>query len=535
MSSLVSAHGISMSLPDGTPLFQDFNFHIGKEKVGLIGKNGIGKSTLLRLIAKEIEPNNGKITVSGKISYLPQKTNDFSNETVANILNVDKKLVALKNAEQGVATIDDLNLIHDDWSLKNEVEIVLKSLSLDYLNLDRRGESLSGGEMMRILFARLLLEKPDLILLDEPTNNLDLESKRQFFDSLESTKIGVVVVSHDRELLNRMDRIIEISNLGLKSYGGNFDFYLRERKIEDEATQNRIQSAEEKFKKQKKLERNVFEKQEKRNEHGKKVIAKLGVPRIALGMMSDNAEKTTARLKGIHEERSSQYLNEFETEKENMREQYNINIDIEKSKIPAFKEMIIAKNLNYQYDGMNKFLWKNNLNIEIIGNKRVCLSGKNGSGKSTLINLITGKLLPTSGEIKTGSEHIVVLDQKCSLLDENLTILENMKRFIPIGMKEHEIRIRAGRFLFYGEEVFKKVDCLSGGERLRVALACLLATNNAPDILILDEPTNNLDLDSIEILAKSLNKFEGTLVVISHDSHFLNDIRIDINISLKEV
>lgn len=528
MSSLVAVCNISANLPDGALLFHDFSFSLLKgEKVGLVGKNGVGKSTLLRILKGELKPKKGQIITKGKISYLPQKVEDFWSCNLAEILSVQDKMNALVRAEQGRASVEDIHAIGDDWDLENQIKITLQNLNLEYLNLTRIGSTLSGGELMRSLFARVLLEKPDLILMDEPTNNLDLDSKSQFVKALETSKLGMIIVSHDRELLNKMDRILEISNLGLKSFGGNFDFYIEQRNIEDAAAQDKLINCKEVLKLQIENAQKTKEKQEKRNIRGEKSASKIGVSRLLLGSMIRKAQNTTARLKEVHEYSVKEAQEKLDDAKENIRSSFSIHIDIEKSKIPQTKEMIICKNLNFKYKYDQNLLWTPNLNIEIIGNKRVAILGKNGSGKSTFIKLITGNLTPSQGEIKLGSQHFFVLDQHCSLLKDELSILENMQIFASDKIENHELRIRAGRFLFYGDSVFKKVKVLSGGERLRVALACLLATNNAPDILILDEPTNNLDLESIDILKNSLNKYSGTLIVISHDQYFLNDITIE--------
>lgn len=526
MSQLISVQGLSYCLPDGTSVFRDFNFHFGYEKVGIVGKNGIGKTTLLKLIAKELEPLSGKISVYGKVSYLKQKITDFSNHTLSEILQVDEKLSALEKAEKGLVTPEDICLIGDEWNLEFEIAKILSDLNLSYLRFDRMGSSLSGGEMMRCLFARLLLEKPDLILMDEPTNNLDFDSKSQFYESLKTTKAGMLIVSHDRNLLNQMDGIIEISNLGLKYYGGNFDFYLEQRQIEDTAALNKLQSHQEKYLKQKEQEQVTKEKQAHRTAHGEKRAIREGMSALEIGSKIGRSQKATARLKEKHEKITERLKQEFENQKENLREHHTISIDIQSAKIPARKKMIACQNLNFRYPNSDHDLWKQPLNFEILGNARVAISGKNGSGKTTLIQLITKKLCPSVGEIYVGSDQIAVLDQNCSLLDEALSIFENMRRFAPDDMVESELRIRAGRFLFYGDEVFKKVSVLSGGERLRASLACLLATNHAPDILILDEPTNNLDLDSISILTQSLNQFDGVMIVVSHDQHFLDELNI---------
>lgn len=527
MSQLIFVQGLSYKLPDGTPVFNDFNFHFSYEKVGIVGKNGVGKTTLLKLIAKKLEPSAGTILINGKVSYLPQKITDFSNQTLGEILQVDQKMSALKRAEQGNATPFDILLIGDDWNLEFEIQKILSELNLSYLRLDRMGHSLSGGEMMRCLLARLFLEKPDLILLDEPTNNLDLDSKSQFYESLKETKAGMLIVSHDRDLLNLMDGIIEISNLGLKYYGGNFDFYVQQRKVEDAAALNKLQSQQEQYLKQKKLEQATKEKQVRKTSQGEKRAVKENMSPLEIGARMDQSQKTSARLKQKQENITIQLKENVEKQKENLREQHAIQIDIKSSKIPSRKRMLVCQNLNFKYPNSDHDLWKKPLNLEILGNTRVAIAGKNGSGKTTLIQLITKKLLPSSGDIYVGSDHIAVLDQKCSLLNETLSIFENMKKFAPDDMLESDIRIRAGRFLFYGNDVFKTVSVLSGGERLRASLACLLATNNAPDILILDEPTNNLDLDSIAILTESLNQFDGVLILVSHDQYFLNDLKIN--------
>ncbi|WP_186645699.1 ABC-F family ATP-binding cassette domain-containing protein [Fluviispira vulneris] len=532
MSSLISVHDLAKNLPDGTLLFRNFNFNLGKEKVGIIGKNGIGKSTLLRILAGEMEYSAGSIVIEGKLSYLPQKIQDFSKFSIAQILNVEKKLNALQKADIGKATLDDLHEIDDDWDFMTHLQAILKSLELEDIDLQRLGESISGGELMHFLYARLLLENPDIILFDEPTNNLDSAGKNHFYKALSSSRLGYLIVSHDRELLNKMDRIFEISNLGLRTYQGNYDFYLEERNKENEAALHKVTFAEERLKKQVKMEHVLLEKQEKRNVQGKKNIPNLGLPKIVLGRMKENAQNTTSRLKDIHADKTMEYSEAVQREKAELRDEYRIKIDIKKSNIPSTKEMIMCQNLNYRFSNANHSLWKENINFAVIGNKRVHLTGRNGSGKSTLLKLITQQIFPTVGDIKIGSLKFALLDQGTSFLHDELSILENLQKFAMEHFVEHELRVKAGRFLFYGDSVFKKVKYLSGGERVRLALACLLAMNNAPDIFILDEPTNNLDIESIEILTECLNKFSGVLFVVSHDKNFISDIKINMTISL---
>ena len=534
MSLLMSVHDITAELPNGSVLFKNFSFSLIKgEKVALIGNNGVGKSMLLSFLRNENRPKNGHIILQGKVSFLPQKINNFNNFTLAEILNVSMILSALSRADKGLANANDINLIGEDWDLRNRIDSILNNLSLNYLTLDRTGSTLSGGELIRCLFARILLENPDFILMDEPTNNLDMQSKKHLFESLNISDAGMLIVSHDRELLNKMDRILEISNLGLRSYGGNFDFYLEQKQIEDKAAIKKIVQAEENLKKQSLLNTELKDKQSHKSSHGKKRALREGMSVIEMKSKEGSAQKTSAHLQKVHEKRVNVAKEKLDFAKEKIRDNFTIHIDIEKSKIPSNKEMLICKDLNFKFQNSEFYFWKENLNFEIIGNKRVSIFGRNGSGKTTLIKLITGELRPSLGEIKIGSKKIAILDQTCSLLEEDQTVLENMQKFGKMEVKTHELRIRAGRFLFYGNDVFKKIKYLSGGERLRAALACLLATNNAPDIFILDEPTNNLDLNSIEVLKNSLNIYRGLLIIISHDSFFLKELNVNFSIYLE--
>lgn len=384
MSSYVSAHNLSLCSVDGSILFSDFNFSIGKEKIGLVGKNGLGKTSLLRLLMKEIPYDRGDLLIQGKLAYMPQNTNKFLTLTVAEILNIKDKLDSLEKAECGLATAKDFEIIEGSWDLKNEITQILEKVHLSFLGFERLGSTLSCGEMMRILFA-----KPDLILLDEPTNNLDAKSKKLFLEIINTFQNGVLLVSHDRELLNTMDKIFEISNLGLKTYGGNYNFYLEQRAIENDAAQKQIQSADEFLKRQKLISQQVKERQEHKSSRGKKSISKGGFSRIEIGKRKDTSEATIKKLTNTQEEILKSATDFLEKSKEKLREEYKIFIDMEESKIPNSKQMLILRDINYKYESSKDFLWTENINIEIIGNKRIAICGENGAGKTTLIKIIT--------------------------------------------------------------------------------------------------------------------------------------------------
>ena len=252
------------------------------------------------------------------------------------------------------------------------------------------------------------------------------------------------------------------------------------------------------------------------------------------GIMQRSAENSAGKRIVIFDDRIEKLQNQITESKSKLTENHRIQIDLEDSEIPNSKMVLSAVNVNYQFEN-GDWLWKTNLDFEVFGPKRISVSGKNGSGKSLLCKLITGELKPSQGEISIGIQKISVLDQNVSFLRNELSILENITLFSGSKLPEHELRIRLGRFLFYKDSVFKKCGVLSGGERMRTGMACLLASGNAPELLILDEPTNNLDFNSIEELTTALSNFKGSLLVISHDQDFLRELGIERVINLDKI
>jgi ATPase subunit of ABC transporter with duplicated ATPase domains len=533
LSYLLSAQNLAYYLPDGTLLFKNFNFNISSGKIGIIGKNGLGKTTLLKIITGELKQTEGEIIRNGKISYFPQNIHEYFNYSISKILNVDKKLEALKRAELGLASIEDLQIISNDWNLENEIKQIISKFIKKNISLDRIGNTLSGGEMMSILFVKVLLEKPDIIIFDEPTNNLDLELKRYFYDFLNISNSIFIIVSHDINLLNKMDAIIEISNLGLKYYSGNYDFYLEQMKIEESSNLNKLTNLNERLLRQKQKELKIQENLFRNSSRSHKRAIKEGMSALEIGSKKEVSGKNQGKLSLCHFEKTNKLIEEKNFIEEKLRKNYKINIDIIPVKLPDKKMMISLSQLNHKFNNSDHYLWKNNININFFGSSRVLIKGNNGSGKTTLIKMIMNKLKPTIGEVFCATNKIAYLDQNCSLLKSEISIFDNFKNFASLDMEEHEIRIKAGRFLFYNVQVFKKVSILSGGEKLRATLACVLAMNQSPDVFILDEPTNNLDIESMEILSYHLNEYKGTLILISHDENFLKDIRLEQVLELK--
>jgi ATPase subunit of ABC transporter with duplicated ATPase domains len=526
MQNHLTASDLRYDLPDGTGLFRSLNFSFGAARTGLIGRNGIGKTTLLEILSGRKQPSSGTVVRAGRVSYLPQTVAPPPLASVAGTIGVSEALESLARIETGRADPAELAIADNFWDIPERLAASFSRLGVSHISVHRPAVTLSGGEFMRVRLAGLLLEEPDFLLLDEPTNHLDLPARQSVHELVASWDKGLVVVTHDRKLLSLVDQIAELDSNGLRLYGGDFTFYLEQRRIEKAAAEQNFASARTRLKKTKQAAQLARERQQKRNSAGHKKAMRTGISAMAAGNMQRAAENSAARLADCHQKKVEAARHDVLAARDSLTVETRITIDLESSRVPAARRMIEACALNYGYPGAKASLWETPLDILVAGPERIHLKGENGSGKSTLIDLICGKKTPTAGSIKVNATRIGLLDQRVDVLDDSLSVLENVRRN-GNPCPEHELRILLGRFLFYHEAALKPAAVLSGGERMRAGLACLLAADQASEILILDEPTNNLDLGSIESVASALCAYRGTLIVVSHDVTFLDDIGID--------
>src|SRR5262249_22138784 len=431
-----------------------------------------------------------------------------------------------ERVERGEGRLCDVDLIGDRWDLRERIGQFFSTLGVSHIALDRRVDSLSGGEMTRVRITGLLLEEPDFLVMDEPTNHLDLSARESVYDLIASWKKGLIVVSHDRRLLALLDQVAELNDNGLKFYGGNYEFYREQREVEREAAEQTLQSAQQRLKEAKQVAQRARERQQRRQSSSGRNSFQRNLPTIVAGNLRRAAENTAGRINDRHRRKVDDAKQEVVGARKNLPIELQIAVDLERSKVPQNKRMIELLEVNYSYPNAKRMLWEESLSLEIIGPERVWLKGANGTGKSTLIDLICGRKSPVEGVIKIGAEGIGLLDQRVSVLDHSLTILDNLKREAPLR-PERELRTLLGRFLFIRDAALKPASVLSGGERMRAGLACLLGADQAPDILIADEPTNNLDVPSVEELVTALRNFCGVLIVVSHDATFIEDVGIE--------
>jgi ATPase subunit of ABC transporter with duplicated ATPase domains len=526
MPASVSLHQLSYSTSDSQPLFSDLDLSFGNERTGLIGRNGTGKSTLLRIIARGLQPATGSVTVQGSIGILDQSVQVAPDNTVAGHLGVAGELAQLDRLEQGLGTVEDAG--EADWTLPGRIETALADVGLPAYAPDRMLTTLSGGQRTRLALARLILAQPDIILLDEPTNNLDADGRQAVVDLLQRWRGAAIVVSHDRALLREMDAIVELTTLGATSYGGNWDHYAERKALELTAAEHELGTAERRVADIDRKIQAVAEKKARKDGAGKRKAARGDIPRIMIGGMKENSENTSGgnarlanRLRGDAAEAASEARAKVEI-------LTPLSVTLTPSGLPAGRTVLQADALMGGPEGVPSVI--RDFSLTLIGPERVAITGPNGSGKTTLLRLLTGAL-PASAGVARILVPYAMLDQTVSLLDPALSIRDNFRARSP-DADENTCRSALARFMFRADAALQLTGTLSGGEMLRVGLACTIGGNHPPQLLILDEPTNHLDIHAIEQVEAGLRGYDGALLVISHDADFLGAIGITRTITL---
>lgn len=486
----------------GRSLFNNINLILNQKKYALVGPNGSGKSTLARLIAGTQESTSGEI---------------IKNSSVALFLQSEKR-------EQ----ITVAEYLTDIWQTSTVSSEFINQLIQD-IDFSRSLPQLSGGEWVKIRLAKLIAENTNFIIFDEPTNNLDRKGKELIIDFVKSFKGGLLIISHDKELLREADVTLELSNQNLSVFGGGFDFYWEQRELERHKQQQDLTSAKNNMKK---VERSAVEKidrQVKRQKQGAKQALSGSLPRILIGGRKRQAEKSMGKLvkseQALIDESNRIKIAAFDQ----IKVDPFIRFDFASAKPPTTKMHFYAENLQLTFREQNNSLWKNPLNFIVRGSERWHIRGANGSGKSTLLSLLMGKHNPALktqfSELKIGQTIFAYLDQDYGLLNTKQSLIENISSHSRFTMAE--LRNELAFFGFAGETCLRPTASLSGGELLKASLAKALLGPQLPEILIADEPTNNLDLPSQQLLAQAFNIFQGAIVLVSHDQDFVSQIKID--------
>ncbi|MEU6353321.1 ABC-F family ATP-binding cassette domain-containing protein [Streptomyces sp. NPDC047072] len=518
MPTAISCTSLAFSWPDGSPVFEGLDVTFGTGRTGLVGVNGSGKSTLLKLIAGELAPADGTVRVAGEVGYLPQNVTLDTRLRVDEALGIAARRTALHAIEAGDVSEEHFETVGDDWDVEERALATLGELGLGHIGLDRTTGEVSGGESVLLRLAALLLRRPDVLLLDEPTNNLDLYARRRLYTAVSTWPGVMVVVSHDRELLDLVDQIADLRSGEVTWYGGNFSAYEEALSVEQEAAERMVRVAESDVRKQKRELADAQMKLARRKRYGQKMFEQKREPKIVMGARKRAAQESAGKHRIMHEERLSEAKERLDEAVEAVRDDDEIRVDLPYTAVPPGRTVLTLLDLELAYGARVKG------GFDLRGPERVALIGRNGAGKTTLLRTVAGELEPVSGESKA---HVPLrfLPQRLDVLDGELTVAENVARFAP-GATNNRVRARLARFLFRGARADQRAATLSGGERFRAALAALMLAEPAPQLLMLDEPTNNLDMASVRQLTTALESYEGALIVASHDVPFLESIGI---------
>ncbi|MFB9908424.1 ribosomal protection-like ABC-F family protein [Allokutzneria oryzae] len=519
----LSCTNLSFSWPDDTPVFDGVTLAVGQGRTGLVAPNGAGKSTLLKLLVGELAPSAGSVTVNGELGYLPQTLALTLNDTVDEVLGIAPIRAAIAAIEAGDAGEENFAVVGNDWDVEERARAVLDRLGLGEVDLDRPLRTLSGGQIISLGLAAQLVKRPDVLVLDEPTNNLDLVARERLYAVAESWKGCLLVVSHDRALLDRMDQIVELVGNEPRFFGGNFTEYTEAVEREQDAAERAVRSAEQEVKRQRREAQEAKERAAKRASNAKRNLASAGLPKILSGQRKRYAEESAGKANDMHAQRLDDAKTKLEQANQDIREKQKIAISLPDTEVPAGRTVLVAEGINVGYGSAPVF--DEPLDLAIRGPERIALIGDNGSGKSTLLRMLDGQLEPSEGTVRRSAGRTAFLSQRLDTLDQGRTVWENLKSFAP-DRPETELRHRLAQFLFRGDTVHRQVGVLSGGERLRATLVCVLSAEPAPQLLLLDEPTNNLDLVSVGQLENALNAYQGAFVVVSHDLEFLKAIGV---------
>ncbi|HXP55823.1 MAG TPA: ABC-F family ATP-binding cassette domain-containing protein [Streptosporangiaceae bacterium] len=549
MSSSLAATGLSFAWPDGTVVFDRLDLAIGPGLTGLIGTNGSGKTTLLRLITGELRPRAGIVRADGEVGYLPQNLTLNVEATVSDLLGVTGIRRALHAIEAGSVAEADFAAVGDDWDIEERIGAELSRLALGHLDLDAPVGRLSGGEAVLVHLAALFLRRPAVLLLDEPTNNLDLDARRRLYAAVEAWPGVTLVVSHDRELLDRAGQIADLSADGVRMFGGSFSAYEEVLAVERDAAARAVRTAAADVRQQR---RDLIDTQTKlaaRERYGRQQQAAGGIPKIVAHARKRSAQESAGKLRGTQEQRLSDARDKLNEAKESAREAATIRVNLPGTAVPAGRTVLQARGFHDLFKYSNEKVPPDEVappldELIVRGPERIALTGPNGSGKTTLLRAFAGAAQlpgvtvrtvagpPTSttpsvppAPATTAAAGVGYLPQRLDRLDDSLSVLDNVRRAAPAA-SVNDVRAGLARFLFRGDRVGQLAGTLSGGERFRATLATLLLADPPPQLLLLDEPTNNLDLASVQQFTSALASYRGALLVVSHDLPFLRSLQI---------
>ncbi len=542
-SASVTLDRLTFTWPDGSVALDSVSGSFGHGRTGLIGRNGSGKSTLLRLIAGELASTSGHVGARGEVAHLPQRLTLDTDRRVAELLGVAPALDAVRAIEAGDPSPRHFDVVGDDWDIEARAAASLAEAGLDPAFLDRRVGELSGGEAVLVAIAGIRLRRAPVTLLDEPTNNLDRIARAHLSEMVRAWRGTLIVVSHDLALLELMDETAELYDHELGVFGGPYSEWRAWRDAEQNAAIGAERAAAQVLAREKRERIEAETKLAHRARTAKKAQREKRVPKIVANGRKMAAEVSAGKLRGE--------MSAKEEAARLAREEAGRRIRSDDSLAIELPDPEVARSRRIATLGDRERSWV------IQGPERVALIGRNGVGKTTLLErLVKGRgepvhnsgsdarhaaesagtpasdqLIRSCARTEAHTDRIGYLPQRVDGLEDASSVLDNVSRAAP-GIPEKELRNRLARFLIRGAAADRPVSALSGGERFRVALATLLLADPAPHLVVLDEPTNNLDLDTATHLVEALRAYRGAVLVVSHDEAFLRRLEPDLTLEI---
>lgn len=519
MPAFLQLDRLSHALPDGRVLFSDLQFSFAPQRIGLVGDNGVGKSVLARLLAGHEQPSGGAVRCDGSVHYVAQELDPQHYRTVAALAGMEGLLAALARIAAGSVDEADYALVGERWDAPARLRQALDALDLRHVDADTPTASLSGGERQRIALQGAWLSQADWLVLDEPSNHLDAQQRARLVAQMGRWPGGLLLISHDRALLEHVDAIAELSPQGLRSYGGNYSWYAQQRALEQAGYAAVLQAEKAGARREQREAQQQAERQQRRVGRGEREGREGNQSKLLLDAKKEKSQDSQGKLRVRAQEAQQARQQRVMDASARCAPEAERLLLAPDSAVPNGKLILALRDVALPHGQAHA------LNLVLSGPRRLAVTGDNGSGKSTLLRVIAGQLAPAGGTVQCHAR-IAWLDQHAGAREGDRSAVQRLQARNSI-LAEGDLRTRLALLGIAGARATMPSHLLSGGERMKVALAAELYAPAPPQLLLLDEPDNHLDLASLQALEHMLLQYQGALLVVSHDRAFLEAINLD--------